>query len=568
MSSPAGNRDRVHGPPPRTGLYSADKNNNRPWRGVKLPELNPRAAPQFIDAESCKAWLERVPLANVALAQQDMLAELETFNCFPTSAGNRLAVLEALREAVGFVQIEQAKRFTNRALPMAQAEAAAFADTVELWEQMRVGYLRCLLAALAGDSGMRAQAALLAQRLGAYSGLKMFHYFRAYREVPRSDWRSLHEVYAHAESLGVAEEGVTDALNRDIHDSSPRIAYLRALLMGMASPHELGQRQLTFVAFLLERWAPKVEVLRKPVVEAEGVPPLLVDLAGEHLPERVAPETPLPTEARYLDTRQLAKSLRNRVALLRKGETPAKLALGEDCVQPSCEQTLVFLDRQWCQAKPPRHLAGAGGTVAAQLTNDMEAIHHYMSGGRRRQVEAKDLTQQQRQELETLGRLRSLDNEQYTSARGFVLEEWAIVEDSAQELHLLRPAGQGTKRYAHGQLVAVRPPDASGFILGQVRWLIGAVNGDLRAGVKLMPGMAKPTSVRGTGLNDKAERPICALSLGAVPAVNSPPTLVLPAGWYKPKRVLEIMGDKPYNVRLTDVLERGADYERVAYEAA
>ena len=107
MSSPAGNRDRVHGPPPRTGLYSADKNNNRPWRGVKLPELNPRAAPQFIDAESCKAWLERVPLANVALAQQDMLAELETFNCFPTSAGNRLAVLEALREAVGFVQIEQ-----------------------------------------------------------------------------------------------------------------------------------------------------------------------------------------------------------------------------------------------------------------------------------------------------------------------------------------------------------------------------------------------------------------------------------------------------------------------------
>jgi cyclic-di-GMP-binding protein len=43
---------------------------------------------------------------------------------------------------------------------------------------------------------------------------------------------------------------------------------------------------------------------------------------------------------------------------------------------------------------------------------------------------------------------------------------------------------------------------------------------------------------------------------------------VLPAGWYKPKRVLEIIGDKPYNVRLTDVLERGADYERVAYEAA
>jgi hypothetical protein len=338
--------------------------------------------------------------------------------------------------------------------------------------------------------------------------------------------------------------------------------------MGMANPHELGQRQLTFVAYLLERWAVKVEVLRKPVVEADGVPPLLADLAGDRVPERVGAATPLPAEARYLDTRQLAKSLRNRVALLRKGESPARLALGEDCVQPSCEQTLVFLYRQWCQLRPPRHLAGAGTSVRAQVTNDMEAIHHYMSGGRQRHVEAKDLTQQQRQELETLGRLRSLDNEQYTNARGFALEEWAIVEDSAQELHVLRPAGQGAKRYAHGQLVAVRPPDASGFILGQVRWLMGAVNGDLRAGIKLMPGIAKPTSVRGTGLNDKTERPVCALALGAVPAVSSPATLVLPAGWYKPKRVLQIVADKPYNVRLTEVLERGADYERVAYEAA
>jgi hypothetical protein len=535
---------------------------------VKLPDLNPRAAPQFVDAESSKGWLQTLPLANVALAQRAMLAELEAFNGFPTSCGNRLAVLEALREAIGFVQIEQAKRFTNRALPMVQAESAAFEDTVELWEQLRLGYLRCLHAAVGGDTGMRAVAALLAQRLAAYSGLKMFHYYRAYREVPRDDWRSLHEVYGHAETLGVAEDPVEDLLNRDIHDSSPRIAYVRALLMGMASPHELGQRQLTFVAFLLERWASKVELARAPVAEGEGVPPLATDLAGERVPERLAPEASSPVEPRYLDTRQLSKSLRNRVALLRKGETPARLALGEDCVQPSCEQTLVFLYRQWCQAKPARHLAGRGATASAQVTNDMEAIHHYMSGGRRRQLEAKDLTPQQRQELETLGQVRSVDNKEYTSARGFALEEWGIEEDSAQELYVVRPAGQGTKRYAHGQLVAVRPPDASGFILGQVRWLIEAVSGDLRAGVKLMPGIATATSVRGTGLNDKTERPICALSLAAVPAVKSPATLVLPAGWYKPKRVLEIVANKPYNVRLTEVLERGSDFERVAFEAA
>src|SRR5512132_3766846 len=150
---------------------------------MKLPELSPKAAPEFADAASCKAWLEHVPLANVGTAQHQLLSQLEEFNRFPASAAVRLAVMETLREAVQFVQIEQAKRFTNRALPMAAAEATVFEDTTELWEEMRLGYVRCLDAAVNGESGMRSQAALVCQRALAYAGLRMFHHYRAYREV-------------------------------------------------------------------------------------------------------------------------------------------------------------------------------------------------------------------------------------------------------------------------------------------------------------------------------------------------------------------------------------------------
>src|SRR3982751_6132294 len=107
---------------------------------MKLPELSASASPEFSDAATCKAWLEHVPLANVVAAQADLLDQLKEFNCFPAAAAQRLAVMEALREAVNFVQIEQAKRFTNRALPMAEAEAAIFEATVGLWDQMRMGY--------------------------------------------------------------------------------------------------------------------------------------------------------------------------------------------------------------------------------------------------------------------------------------------------------------------------------------------------------------------------------------------------------------------------------------------
>ena len=222
---------------------------------LDLPGFAEDAVPEFVDAASVKTWLENVPLANVAAAQQQLLSQVQEFNRYATKASGRLAAMEALREAVHFVQIEQARRFTNRALPMAEAESAVFSETLALWEEMRLGYLHCLQAIGAEESGMDGQAALVCQRALAYTGLRMFHHHRAYRQVPSREWRALHENYARAEALGVAEEEVKDYLNRDIKDTSPRIAYMRALLLGMANPNELSQRQLTFVAFLLESWA-------------------------------------------------------------------------------------------------------------------------------------------------------------------------------------------------------------------------------------------------------------------------------------------------------------------------
>ena len=533
---------------------------------MKLPELAESASPEFTDAETCKRWLEHVPLANVGAAQREITTQLAEFNRFPTASAQRLAVMEALREAVSFVQIEQARRFSNRALPMSEPETAAFTATIALWDEMRVGYERRLDAALNRDAGMRAQAALICQRLLSYVGLRMFHHYRAYRQVAPGDWQSLHGAYAAAEKLDVAEDTIKDFLNRDIQDTSARIAYARAVLMGMCSPNELGQRQLTFVAYLLERWASKLEVVAKPVDEGEGVPPLIADLESDACPERGAPEA--AREPRYLDARKLAKSLRNRVALLRKGESPAKLALGEDCVQPSCEQLLVHLYRQWCAAKTPRVPERKPGGAAAELCSELPAISHYLSGGvfRSPGEQPSELTQKQREEIATFGRVSTRAEDDYSGDHGFFIEQWQIEDQSAQGLRLVRAAAQHGKRLAHGQLVGVRPADGKQFMLAQVRWLMAAGSGDLHVGVKLIPGAPTPLAVRPTGLNVQQESWTPAIALAAAPALNSPASLVLASGFYKPKRVIELHAEASSRVRLTEMLERGADFERVAYE--
>ena len=530
-------------------------------RKLELPELSPSAAPEFIDEASAKAWLENVPLANVAAAQQQLLSQLQEFNRFAAKGTARLAALEVVREAVQFVEIEQARRFTNRALPMAEQESAVFDDTLALWEEMHLGYLRCVQALIDDESGMRAEAATVCQRALAYTGLKMFHYHRAYRQVPAREWRALHTGYALAEELGVAEEDVTDYLNRDVNDTSPRIAYMRALLLGMANPNELSQRQLTFVAFLLERWAEKVEILAE--APEEDIPPLMIDLAGDGCPDRDGGEA---AEPRYLDVKRLAKSLRNRIGLLRKGESPAKLALGEDCVQPSCEQLLVFLYRQWCQARQPRAAERKRSVNAAQACSEIGAIHYYVSGRVFKQPgEAKELTSAQRDQIVAFGRVSTRDEDDYSVVHGYLLEQWQIEDESSQGLKIVRRAGSPGKRYTHGQLIGVRPADSKNFMIGQVRWLMQNDAGDLYAGVRLLPGLPAGSAVRPTGLNVINAKYVQALSLTAVPTLNAPPSLVLPPGWFKPKRVVEVYFEGDIRVQLTEILERGSDHERCAY---
>ena len=536
-----------------------------------LPDLASDASPEFIDAASCKTWLGSVPLANVAAAQNQLLTQLEEFNRFPTKATSRLEALEAVREAVNFVQIEQAKRFSNRALPMLEAEDAVFENTIDLWEQMRLGYARCLDATAAGEVAMRSHAGLVCQRMLAYSGLKMFHYYRAYREVPGQDWQALHRAYAKAEELGVTEENVKDFLNRDVQDASPRVAYMRAVMMRLANPNEQSQRQLTFVAYLLERWGEKIDISRQPMKESDGdetLGPLVVDLAGERCPERFESIAGVPQgELRFLNARRLAKSLRNRIALLRKGESPAKLLLGEDCVQPSCEQLLVFLYRQWCAPKSTRS-DRRRATDAAQVCNDMNAIHYYVGGRVFRQPgEQKELTHKERDEIATFGRVSTRDEDDYSVAQGILIENWHIENESAQGLRMVRRAGERGRRYAHGQLVCVRPGDMQSYMLAQVRWLMSRQTGDLHAGVQLLAGLPAAVAVRPTGLNAMKEKFVQALTLTGVPAINVPPTLVLPSGWYKPKRVIEVFVDAPLQVRLTAMTERGVDFERVSYES-
>lgn len=131
---------------------------------------------------------------------------------------------------------------------------------------------------------------------------------------------------------------------------------------------------------------------------------------------------------------------------------------------------------------------------------------------------------------------------------------------------MMRSAAQPGARVTAGTLVAIKPADARAFMIGVVRWAQVQAGGNLVVGIKAMPGAPVPVAVRIHGDGDRAEKYQPGVLLPAVPVLQSPPTMLLPAGWFKAGRDIDCQVDQqPGRMRLEAVVESLVDVERCTY---
>jgi cyclic-di-GMP-binding protein len=104
--------------------------------------------------------------------------------------------------------------------------------------------------------------------------------------------------------------------------------------------------------------------------------------------------------------------------------------------------------------------------------------------------------------------------------------------------------------------------------LGTTAWASVTRSGQLRIGVRFLPGTVLAVELRaGDADLTVSGNPVPAFLLQAVPALNIPPSLIMPRDWFRAGRVIEI---KHHNGEIRDArlgfsVERGIDYERVSY---
>ncbi|MBS3934707.1 MAG: hypothetical protein KGZ43_00915 [Sulfuritalea sp.] len=555
-----------------------------PGMKIDLPPTGAEAAPHFVDPAACRDWIKRLPLLNPRLTQTQLLEQLRALNGSALAGAVRLEMLEAMQAPVRFVQGESAILFTGKPLPLAPLEQGASDATHALWQELLLGYLRCLESLLGGDAALRPQAASICQRALALLVDAFADRVRAGQQAEPPLWRFAHALYSSAEALGVPRVAVVDA-QRETQGAgtrtdappaarpvTPERVYVELALLASASLHELAPRQQRWVMGWARRWAAKVSVMAEPPVLTAALP-LCVDLEG------AAPPGFMPCSgpgARWLDTGELRKSLKKRLALLVRcepGAVPAELGLGEDCVMPGCGEVLRRIYPRWVKGGVQRRYGRHPMSGLCRFVAGVDAVHYYVAGHQSFRPPGSaggDELRRQREELAMFGRVATRFDEQYSQDHGFCLESWTLVEDwglfdqSEGGVCLVRPIEREGGRIGIGQLVAVQPAARGDMRLGVVRWTQRRGD-DLAVGIQLLPGRPQPVALRRTGVMAAPDkyRPGFILPLSA--HLETPPTLILSPGSFRPERIMEAWTPiATRRFKLGAILERGADFERAS----
>lgn len=534
---------------------------------LTLPPLDMASTLEFNDARGFKDWLKLVPLINIRVAHADVLGMLERLNRAFVPPLERLKMLELLRDPLALLQEESAKRYVLKAFPLLPQEAVIWEANVQLWEEMSLGYQRCLDVVLKGEATVADYAALIAQRALRYQALAQREYHLCYQEVTRASWEKLYELYQIAEAAGLQSKTIKDSLNTQTELSSCNAVFVQALLMGLAGPQAMPFKQILWLDRLLDRWANQVPVRRDRGDPEQDKSVLICHL---DIPDGSArgDDDWVGEQTRYFMMDAVAKSLKKRIKYLRAGESPQALGLGEEYSAQAVEHLLVYFYQQWCEGGKERGFTRRPVEGRAELGFGLSTMYALVRGEPFQSPEEQhEIGSRLAQDFQLFGSQATHLAAAAPKPEGMEMptaEPWVVLDESAMGFRLQRE--RHGNRLMHNQLLLIRAEPAETHFLGTLRWLNQGADG-LVIGVRILPGVPSAVMVRATGLSPSGtNKYIPVLALPAVAALKAEASLVLPPTWFKPGRILEIRhGEQNRRLKLLELLERGPDFERVSY---
>jgi len=513
----------------------------------------------FADADGAKRWAKSLMVTGVGPLYEAIHGQLQAVSNAAFLPRERATIAEVMREQVAHLHTELARRFAGKPQPAAERELETANQAIALWHALWEQYSACLKPLLEGDTELHGVKAKLLQR-GLFVGkqLVLVHAL-ARRAVPPALWQELHAYYRLTEILDCSVTAVSDELTPHAVGISCYSTYCHALLLGLADPYAMSIRQIELTDRWLSQWARKVFPYTQQR-ETEG-PIMLIDLDGNAGASLVgAPPRDPSRSMRFGYPGKLATSVRGRLKRLAAGASPAELQLGHDTSVETCTALLSHLDAHWYQL--PRRNPDVQHAWQELVTGGVPAAYFRVGG---RTFDRNDplgrLTFQGAQYLQTLGALTDYDRYREDAEKNWPWERWQGTAEGRGAV--LGRNDHGRYRWFLDQLVVARDDEL--MRLGHVTRVSLDPQGEFAISLAFWPGTPKSLAIRPLSLTYVEEPPMPALLLSETPEERG--TLIVPPRTFNPGRVFRTMDPGPERkFRLIKLVQRGGDFERVAFE--
>jgi len=468
------------------------------------------------------------------------------------------ASLEKIRAASESLQPQLTRLYAGAPIPLERDEQAAWQETIDLWLALHGSYVQ-MYEAKGRPAPEESLRATLLQRSLYCVGRAMLDHARAYRAVPPALWKQLHVLYAAAETRQLHEIAVE--VSGDGTALTCSSTYRQALLALAANTYALSPAQLPVAFALAREWSSLVSLSTTPPPDATRSPHA-IDLASSNGPVLARLTQTSPT-VRYLASDRLAQRLREVATAAREGGTAPELAHAAGLPRPATEKLLTHLYIQWCSAGANRAEERRASTQRAQVSIHFHSIHFQISGRAFRQPGLR-YTREEEHDLATFGHITERTESRLLTSRSSALEPWEIVNQGPTGVLGMNRKPDLQTRVGQGQLVAMRVSSTQPPMLGVVQRLREEVDGSLTIGVRTTPVEVVAASVRSPG-NPK-EKFHRALLVTADAERGQPETLLVPPGTFRSGAALELATQRTQTVRMTALVDVGANFERVTFD--
>ncbi|NNJ95110.1 MAG: hypothetical protein HKP57_10230 [Halobacteria archaeon] len=550
----------------------------------KKPDLNSTVTRPDV----LRDWVERLPLLNTEKTRQLLVDALERINRLDMSPDDRNESLEILTTSVMCVVDALKKEFLGKPMPLDEKHSRQAEQALDLCNRMATGY-RIMADDLGQDEAQNRQLGIAIHRSLRYLSEILLGHYQIYRQYPEGLWRSIHALYALAEECGINRLSITDTTLPTSESSNIETIYKQILLLSLACPYRLRQKEIHFAYNALIDWASFCRLSQPGTRMETGL--FSVNIHSDDPPAYRNLHTVEDSDihhSRILDASAIAHRL--RAAL--ENESRNQTGFGN-------RDTLQQLILAW-GAMPkrrfPRHRST--DTLPVKLVVGLNTIHRLVSGPQTqaeltdetimdyawlrdptfdRPVEieidpylARDQTTMTVEETQ-----RDVQRGAYMAADAGVphVEFWKIADMSAAGYCLLWENSEASSACV-GELVAIinqQEEDRGTWQLGVIRWMKFNPEHGLELGIQMLSPGAQ--AVWAYLLNDDIGRNVAAINkmqgilLPGIEAIGQVDSLILPCLPFRTgsSSILEI-DNETRDIVLSRQLENTGRFAQYHYE--